>query len=74
MIRAEVTLLLENIEKVAQTEEVIELWLLDNVGTIALHRDQVSDEHSWCVTRRWAENIYHFARESDAVLFRLKWA
>ena len=74
MIRAEVTLLLANIEKVVQTEEVIDLWLLDNIGDLAEHRDRVDDAHPWCVTRRWAENIYHFARESDATLFSLRWA
>ena len=74
MIRAEVTLLLANIEKVVQTEEAIELWLLDNVGILAEHRDRVDDEHPWCVTRRWAENVYHFAREQDAILFKLRWA
>lgn len=74
MIRAEVTLLLANIEKVVQTEEVIDLWLLDNIGALAPHRDSVDDHRPWCVSRRWAENIYHFARESDATLFRLRWA
>ncbi len=73
MIQAEVTLLLADIERVVQTEEVIDLWLLDNIGALAPHRDQVDDEHPWCVTRRWAENIYHFARESDATLFKLRW-
>jgi len=74
MIQAEVTLLLADIEKVVQTEEVIDLWLLDNIGDLAPHRDSVDDERPWCVTRRWAENIYHFARESDATLFSLRWA
>ena len=74
MIAAEVTLLLHDIEHVVQTEEVIDLWLLDNIGDLAPHRDSVDNERPWCVTRRWAENIYHFARESDATLFKLKWA
>lgn len=74
MIRAEVTLQLANIELVVQTEEVIDDWLLANIGALAEHRDQVDDQHPWCVTRRWAENIYHFARESDATLFSLRWA
>jgi hypothetical protein len=74
MIRAEVSLLLADIERVVDTEEVIDLWLLDNIGDLAPHRDHVDDHHPWCVTRRWAENIYHFARESDAVLFKLRWA
>lgn len=74
MIRAEVTLLLDNIERVVETEEVIDQWLLENVGVLAPHRDQVDEERPWCVTSRWAENIYHFARESDATLFRLRWA
>jgi hypothetical protein len=74
MITAEVTLLLADIEKVVETEEVIELWLLDNVGTLAPHRDQVDEDHPWCVTSKWAENIYHFARDRDAVLFSLRWA
>ena len=74
MIQAEVTLLLADIEHVVQTEEEIHLWLLNNVGVLAEHRDCVDDDYPWCVTRRWAENIYHFARESDATLFKLKWA
>jgi hypothetical protein len=74
MIRAEVTLWLANIEQVVQSEEIIDQWLLDNIGAGTPHRDQVSEEHPWCVTRRWAENIYHFARESDATLFKLRWA
>lgn len=74
MIRAEVTLLLANIEHVVQTEEVIHCWLLDNVGALAPHRDQVDDNHPWCVTAKWAENIYHFAREQDATMFSLRWA
>ena len=74
MIRAEVSLPLLHIEKVVKTEEAIELWLLDNVGVLADHRDRVDEDHPWCVTSKWAENIYHFARESDAVLFRLRWA
>lgn len=73
MIQAEVTLLLENIEKVVEREEFIELWLIDNIGDPAEHRDRVDEESPWCVTRRWAENIYHFARESDATLFKLRW-
>ena len=74
MIAAEVTLLLANIEKVVQTEDVINVWLLDNIGALAEHRDQVDEERPWCVTSRWAENIYHYAQESDATLFKLRWA
>lgn len=74
MIVAEVTLLLADIERVVRTEEVIDQWLLANIGDLAEHRDSVDNDRPWCVTRRWAENIYHFARESDAVLFRLRWA
>lgn len=74
MIRAEVTLLWDNIVRVVDTEDAINRWLLDNIGALAEHRDSVDDEHPWCVTSKWAENIYHFARETDAVLFRLKWA
>ena len=74
MIRAEVTLLLASIEHVVQTEEVIHDWLLDNVGTHTPHLDCVDDEHPWSITRKWAENIYHFAREQDATMFSLKWA
>lgn len=74
MIRAEVTLLLANIEHVVQTEDEIHLWLLDHVGALAEHRDRVDEEYPWCVTAKWAENIYHFARESDATLFKLRWA
>ena len=73
MIRAEVTLLLTDIEHVVQTEEVIDLWLLDNIGVLAQTRDHVDELHPWYVTRRWAENIYHFAREQDAIMFTLKW-
>lgn len=74
MIVVEVSLLLTDIERVVETEDVIDNWLLENVGTLAPHRDSVDDDRPWCVTRRWAENIYHFARESDATLFKLKWA
>ena len=73
MIRAEVSLPLLHIEKVVEREEFIELWLLDNIGDLAPHRDSVDDKRPWYVTRRWAENIYHFARESDATLFKLRW-
>jgi len=74
MIRAEVSLPLHMIERVVQTEEVIHCWLLDNVGALAPHRDQVDEDHPWCVTAKWAENIYHFAHEQDAVVFKLRWS
>ena len=73
MITVEVSLLLTDIEKVVETEETIHLWLLDNIGDLALSRDHVGEDSPWYVTRRWAENIYHFAREQDAVLFKLRW-
>ena len=73
MITVEVSLLLTDIEKVVETEETIHLWLLDNVGYLALSRDHVGEDSPWYVTRRWEENIYHFAREQDAVLFKLRW-
>lgn len=73
MIEAEVTLLLANIEKVVETEEAIHQWLLDNIGALAPHRDRVDDEYPWCVTAKWAENIYHFARKQDATMFSLRW-
>lgn len=74
MIRAEVSLPLLHIEKVVETEEAIHLWLLDNIGALAEHRDQVDELRPWCVTSKWAENIYHFAREQDATFFKLRWA
>lgn len=74
MIAVEVSLLLTDIEKVVETEDAIDDWLLENVGALAEHRDQVNVDRPWCVSRRWERNIYHFACESDAVLFKLRWA
>lgn len=73
MISAEVTLLLDDIQYVIEHEENIHLWLLNSVGALAPHRDCVDDDHPWCVTNKWGKNIYHFARESDATLFALRW-
>ena len=73
MIQAEVTLLWADMDRVVEREEHIKLWLLDNVGNLADQRDSVDDLHPWCVTSKWAENIYHFAREQDATMFALKW-
>lgn len=74
MIAVEVSLLLTDIEKVVETEDAIDDWLLENVGALAPHRDMVADDYPWCASRRWERNIYHFARESDAVLFKLRWS
>lgn len=74
MIVADVTLPLLHIENVVETEEALHQWLLDNIGPLAEHRDQVDELRPWCVTSKWAVNIYHFAREQDAILFQLRWA
>ena len=74
MIAAEVTILLDDIKYVIETEEAIHLWLLSNVGALAEFRDHVDAARPWCVTSKWGKNIYHFARESDATLFKLRWS
>lgn len=55
-------------------ESPINVWLLANVGTHARFRDSVTEEQPWHVDHEHDYLEYHFAREQDAVMFRLKWA
>ena len=54
-------------------EGPINEWLLANVGTHAPTMDTVSEDRPWRVEHRYGYLEYHFARESDAVMFSLRW-
>ena len=54
-------------------EGPINEWLLTNVGTHAPTMDTVSEDRPWRVEHRYGYLEYHFARESDAVMFSLRW-
>ena len=73
MIAVEVSVDVERIEQVVAFEDDVEQWLLSNVGNRAPHRDSVDELRPWYVSRRWETNTYHFARETDATLFSLRW-
>ena len=51
----------------------IETWLTTTVGPQAQEADQIDESRPWGVRYQFAMYIYYFARESDAVLFRLRW-
>jgi hypothetical protein len=54
-------------------ESPINVWLLTNVGVHARFRDQVDEDRPWHVDHERDFLMYHFARETDAVMFGLKW-
>ena len=55
-------------------ESPINVWLLSNVGVHARFRDNVTEQQPWHVDHYTDYLEYHFARERDAVMFKLKWA
>lgn len=54
-------------------ESSINEWLLANVGPHAPTMDTVSEERPWRVEHHFRYIVYHFARESDAMMFSLRW-
>lgn len=55
-------------------ESPINAWLLANVGTHARFRDSVTEQQPWHVDHEHGYLEYSFAREQDAVMFRLRWS
>ena len=54
-------------------ESPINVWLLSNVGVYAQFRDLVDESRPWHVDHERDYLEYHFAREQDAVMFKLRW-
>lgn len=57
-----------------QREYGMDCWLLENVGPRALFADNVGDVFKWYKDYMVLKTIYRFAREQDAIMFKLKWA
>jgi len=55
-------------------ESPINAWLLTNVGHHARVGEGVTQLYPWGVEHHKDYLVYHFAREQDAVMFRLKWS
>lgn len=54
-------------------ESPINEWLLANVGVRAKFRDLVDEDRPWHVDHYTDFLMYHFAREEDALMFKLRW-
>lgn len=67
MITAEITMS----STYDKTNQMVK-WCYDNIGTKAYSRDTVDHEHPW----HWSffDPTFYFAKESDAVWFKLVWA
>ena len=55
-------------------ESPINEWLVANVGHHARLGEGVTQLYPWSVEHHKDYLVYHFAREQDAVMFRLKWS
>lgn len=74
MIRAKVRLYHPQQHNRWIDESPINVWLLTNVGVHAQFRDQVDESRPWHVDHERDYLEYHFAREQDAMMFKLRWA
>lgn len=71
MIAAEVTIPRKNYTN----QWAIAQWLYRNVGNLAPARDSVDNHrYPWYLTETYTELTYHFGREADATMFKLKWS
>ena len=48
-------------------------WCNENIGNMAMWKDNVNEYNPWAYDYLFRTGIYYFAREEDAMLFRLKW-
>ena len=55
-----------------KTNQMVQ-WCYDNIGTKAYSRDAVDQHHPWNWGQRFLETTFYFAKESDAVWFKLVW-
>ena len=67
MIEAEIKVSRDNISRMVN-------WCNKNIGTQANSRDTVDHEHPWHWSRSFFDPIFYFAKESDAMWFKLVWA
>lgn len=55
-------------------ESPINVWLLANVGHHSRVGEGVTQLYPWSVEHHQDYLVYHFSREQDAVMFKLRWS
>ena len=52
----------------------MDAWCFENIGARAQFLHTLDDHYSWHKERDYGECVYRFFRDSDAIIFTLRWA